>query len=112
MDAVLGIDVGGTSIKVGLFTPEGELLEERKVPTPALVNEDAYAVVTSGITRVLAAHDAAPADVIACGLDIPGPVADDGRLSEAGATGNRRTSRFCARHRSAVRHGTPAMRSG
>lgn len=31
MKAVLGIDVGGTSIKAGLFTPEGELLEERKI---------------------------------------------------------------------------------
>lgn len=80
MDMVLGIDVGGTSIKVGLFTPEGELLEERKVPTPALVSDEAYEAVTSGITRVLAAHDAAPADVIACGLDIPGPVADDGTV--------------------------------
>ena len=80
MDRVLGIDIGGTSIKVGLFTPDGELLEERKIPTPALVEADAYAVVTSGITRVLAAHDSAPADVIACGLDIPGPVADDGTV--------------------------------
>ena len=80
MDRVLGIDIGGTSIKVGLFTPDGELLEERKIPTPALVDADAYAVVTSGITRVLAAHDSAPADVIACGLDIPGPVADDGTV--------------------------------
>lgn len=80
MDRVLGIDVGGTSIKVGLFTPDGELLEERKIPTPALVDEEAYAVVTSGIGRVLAAHDSEPADVIACGLDIPGPVADDGTV--------------------------------
>ena len=80
MDRVLGIDIGGTSIKVGLFTPDGELLEERKIPTPALVEADAYAIVTSGITRVLAAHDSAPADVIACGLDIPGPVADDGTV--------------------------------
>ena len=80
MDKVLGIDVGGTSIKVGLFTPEGELLEERKIPTPALTSDEAYAVVTSGITRMLSAHDSAPTDVIACGLDIPGPVADDGTV--------------------------------
>ena len=80
MDMVLGIDVGGTSIKAGLFTPEGELLEERKIPTPALVTEAAYATVTGGITRILAAHDAVPEDVIACGLDIPGPVADDGTV--------------------------------
>lgn len=80
MDRVLGIDVGGTSIKVGLFTPEGELLEERKIPTPALVDGAAFSKVTEGIGRVLAAHDATPSDVIACGLDIPAPVADDGTV--------------------------------
>ena len=80
MDMVLGIDVGGTSIKAGLFTPEGELLEERKIPTPALVDAVAYATVTEGLGKILAAHDATTADVIACGLDIPGPVADDGTV--------------------------------
>ena len=80
MDMVLGIDVGGTSIKAGLFTPEGELLEERKIPTPALVDVAAYATVTEGLGKILAAHDATAADVIACGLDIPGPVADDGTV--------------------------------
>lgn len=80
MEAVLGIDIGGTSIKAGLFTPEGELLAEKKIPTPALVDADAYAVVTDGIIKLLAGHDAGPHDVIACGLDIPGPVADDGTV--------------------------------
>lgn len=80
MDMVLGIDVGGTSIKAGLFTPEGELLEERKIPTPALVDAAAYATVTEGLGKMLAAHDATAADVIACGLDVPGPVADDGTV--------------------------------
>lgn len=80
MDMVLGIDVGGTSIKAGLFTPEGELLEERKIPTPALVDVAAYATVTEGLGKILAAHDATAADVIACGLDVPGPVADDGTV--------------------------------
>ncbi len=80
MDKVIGIDVGGTSIKVGLFSPKGELLEERKIPTPALVDEDAYRVVTDGLVRILTAHDSVPEDVIACGLDIPGPVADDGTV--------------------------------
>ena len=80
MDMVLGIDVGGTSIKAGLFTPEGELLEERKIPTPTLVDAAAYATVTEGLGKILAAHDATAADVIACGLDVPGPVADDGTV--------------------------------
>lgn len=80
MNRAFGIDVGGTSIKVGMFTPEGELLEERKIPTPALVDDAAFAQVTENLGRMLATHDAAPADVIACGLDIPAPVADDGTV--------------------------------
>ena len=80
MDAVLGIDIGGTSIKVGLFTPEGELLAEKKIPTSELVDAAAFDEVTDGITKLLVAHDMGPSDVIACGLDIPGPVAEDGTV--------------------------------
>lgn len=78
---VLGIDVGGTSIKAGLFTPSGELLEERKIPTPALVDETGFTTLTGGISRILKGHDAVAEDVIACGLDIPAPVAADGSVS-------------------------------
>ena len=39
MEYVLGIDVGGTTIKLGLFSAEGELLSEQKVKTPALDNQ-------------------------------------------------------------------------
>lgn len=80
MEAVLGIDIGGTSIKAGLFTPEGELLEERKIPTPELTTEEAFATVTDGLLRILEGHGASAEDVIACGLDIPGPVAEDGSV--------------------------------
>ena len=80
MDMVLGIDVGGTSIKVGLFTPEGELLDERKITTTELVSEQSFAAVTGAITKFIAEHDTKPEEVIACGLDVPGPVADDGTL--------------------------------
>ena len=81
MEAVLGIDIGGTSIKAGFFTPEGELLEERKIPTPELIDAEAYAVVTSGLAKMCEAHDCTPDDVVALGLDIPGPVADDGMVA-------------------------------
>ena len=80
MELVLGIDVGGTSIKVGIFTLEGELLDERKIPTPELVSVQAFSSVTGAITGVLSEHGAEPADVVACGLDVPAPVADDGSV--------------------------------
>ena len=80
MELVLGIDVGGTSIKLGLFTTAGELLDEHKIPTPELVSAQAFATVTGAIAGVLFEHGAEPADVVACGLDVPAPVADDGTV--------------------------------
>ena len=78
---VLGIDIGGTSIKAGLFSPDGEMLGERKIPTPALVDEMGFDMVASGLKRLLAGYDATMEEVIACGVDIPAPVAADGSVS-------------------------------
>ena len=80
MQYVLGIDIGGTSIKIGLFTPDGELLTEEKVPTPALTSLEAYRVVCDSLEEIVVSRSGKPEDVIACGLDIPGPVADDGTV--------------------------------
>ena len=39
---VLGIDVGGTSIKAGLMTVGGEILDMTKIPTGEIVSDAAY----------------------------------------------------------------------
>lgn len=78
LQAVLGIDVGGTNIKLGLFTPQGELIADTKVRTPRLVDEAAYQVLTDAIVRLLKTQNLTTEQVIACGLDIPGPVDDKG----------------------------------
>lgn len=80
MDRVLGIDIGGTSIKVGLFSTEGTLEAVTKIPTGEIVSEAAFAVVTNGLKGLLAENGGAPDDVIAIGLDVPGPVDDDGKV--------------------------------
>ena len=80
MQKVLGIDIGGTSIKVGLFSTEGKLEAVSKIPTGEIVSEAAFAVVTEGLKALLAENDATPDDVIAIGLDVPGPVDDAGKV--------------------------------
>ena len=40
MGMVLGIDIGGTSIKAGLFTESGTFVSTKKIPTGEIVNED------------------------------------------------------------------------
>ena len=80
MDKVLGIDIGGTSIKVGMFSTEGTLEAVTKIPTGEIVSEAAFAVVTNGLKSLLAENGATPDDVIAIGLDVPGPVDDEGKV--------------------------------
>ncbi|MBR3234558.1 MAG: ROK family protein [Atopobiaceae bacterium] len=80
MNKVLGIDIGGTSIKVGMFSVDGVLEAVTKIPTGEIVSEAAFAVVTEGLKGLLAENGAKPADVIAIGLDVPGPVDDEGKV--------------------------------
>lgn len=80
MDKVLGIDIGGTSIKVGMFSTEGELQAATKIPTGEITSEAAFAVVTEGLKKLLADNGASADDVVGVGLDVPGPVDDDGKV--------------------------------
>ena len=80
MDKVLGIDIGGTSIKVGLFSTEGDLEAATKIPTGEITSEAAFAVVTEGLKKLLDDNGVTPEDIIAVGLDVPGPVDDAGRV--------------------------------
>jgi len=74
MDALLGIDIGGTSIKAGLFTMDGDLSDVRTIPTGAIVDEGAYSEICAGLDALLTDNGFAPDDVMALGLDVPGPV--------------------------------------
>ena len=80
MSKVLGIDIGGTSIKAGMFSTEGELQAVTKIPTGEITSEAAFAVVTEGLKKLLADNGVSPDDVVAVGLDVPGPVDDDGKV--------------------------------
>ncbi len=80
MGKVLGIDIGGTSIKVGLFSEEGSLEAVSKIPTGEIVSEAAFAVVTEGLKTLLAENGVTTEEVIAIGLDVPGPVDDKGKV--------------------------------
>jgi glucokinase len=80
MDKVLGIDIGGTSIKVGMFSTEGALEAVTKIPTGEITSEAEFAMVTEGLKKLLADNGATPDDVVAVGLDVPGPVDDNGKV--------------------------------
>lgn len=80
MEYVFGIDIGGTSIKVGLFDTVGHLIAVTKIPTGSLVSEAAFAQVTEGLKGLLADQGASIEDIVGVGLDIPGPVDAEGKV--------------------------------
>ena len=76
----VGIDVGGTTVKEGLFTAAGELLSKVSVPTPPLVDEVGYGAVTGGIRGLLKDAHAEVDALRGIGLAVPCPVPEDGDI--------------------------------
>ena len=77
-----GVDVGGTTVKRGLFNEAGELLEKWEIPTHT---ENGGAAILPDIADAIAAcvkrHNIADADLLGIGIGVPGPVAEDGTVN-------------------------------
>lgn len=75
----IGIDVGGTTVKCGIFTTEGELVEKWSVNTR--VSEGGSFILPDTAESVKARLwdlKIDQADVVGAGLGVPGPVDADG----------------------------------
>ena len=81
---VFGIDVGGTSVKCGLFQTDGTLLDKWEIPTRT---ENGGSEILPDIAKSVKAKmgekGIAADDVAGVGIDVPGPVNDKGELSIA-----------------------------
>lgn len=77
-----GVDVGGTTVKLGLFNENGDLIENREIPSrtenggAAILPDIASAVAACAERRALA-----DADLLGIGIGVPGPVAGDGTVN-------------------------------
>ncbi len=75
MKYCFGIDLGGTTVKCGLFTQEGELLEKWEIPTnKENKGEKIPQDIADTILHKMDEKKLDKADVIGVGMGIPGPV--------------------------------------
>lgn len=84
MELFMGVDIGGTETKMGLFSKEGELQEKWAFPTNlqdagSHIIPDVAKEVREGMRRLHYKE----ADLKGIGLGIPGPVAKDGYVKLA-----------------------------
>jgi len=76
---VFGIDVGGTTIKMGLFDVEGEVLEKWEIPTRTHNNgEDILPDIAKAVKAKLEEKSIEKEEVAGVGIGVPGPVNDEG----------------------------------
>ena len=82
-EAVLGLDIGGTSIKMGVVTRGGKVLATAKVPTGELDNAEAFERVSASAIALVREAGKDPETLGAIGVDVPGVVLEDGTLAMA-----------------------------
>ena len=72
---IWGVDVGGTTVKIGLFYSDGELIEKYEIPTRT-ENEGKNILpdISESIITYMKEHSISRDDTIGIGLALPGPV--------------------------------------
>ena len=78
---VFGVDVGGTTVKMGLFTVEGELLDKWEIKTRTEDGgKNVLPDIADSIKEVIESKKLAKEDVEGVGIGVPGPVKEDGTV--------------------------------
>lgn len=73
-----GVDVGGTTIKMGFFETDGKLLDKWEIKTnTANGGAEILPDIAKGIDNKLAQEGISKADVQGIGVGVPGPVQED-----------------------------------
>ena len=76
-----GVDVGGTTVKLGYFDLDGNLLDKWEIPTRTENNgENIIPDIAGSILVKMKQNDINKKDVAGVGLGVPGPVTADGTV--------------------------------
>lgn len=85
---IFGVDLGGTTVKLGLFDPEGNVLEKWEIVTR---KEDSGKMILPDIADAIKAKmqekSIAKEDVVGVGIGVPGPVDSAGVIYKAANLG-------------------------
>jgi len=78
-----GVDIGGTTVKMGLFTVEGELLDKWEIPTVKTNGgENILSDVAASLQQKMEEKSLTKDQFAGIGIGVPGPVNGDGTVIE------------------------------
>ena len=79
MRYAFGVDVGGTTVKLGLFSDSGMLLEKWEIPTRTENGgREILPDIAASLRERLTLREISPASVKGIGIAVPGPVDENG----------------------------------
>lgn len=79
---IFGIDIGGTTVKMGYFDNEGNLVDKWEIPTrKENAGENILPDVVKAMEDKLASEGVAKSEVKGVGIGVPGPVFADGTVN-------------------------------
>ena len=83
MKYAIGIDVGGTSVKLGFVSVEGEVAEAWEIPTRTEDGgKEILPDIAASVKKRIAEKGMAD-DIVGAGIGLPGPVDDEGVIRKA-----------------------------
>ncbi|MBR6345294.1 MAG: ROK family glucokinase [Lachnospiraceae bacterium] len=83
-----GVDLGGTTVKMGLFDTEGNVITKWEIPTVKdHGGKHILPDIAEAIKKNMAENNIAKEDVIGVGIGVPGPVDKDGVIYKAANLG-------------------------
>ena len=88
MKYCFGVDIGGTTVKIGLFTTKGDLLEKWEIKTRTENHGEAILPdVAESLEKKMQERGIAKDEVEGIGIGIPAPVMDDGVVQKTANLG-------------------------
>lgn len=81
---VFGVDLGGTTVKLGVFKPDGELIDKWEIPTNTAENgSHILPDIAASIKSKAAELGIKDENVVGVGIGVPGPVDRKGIVNKA-----------------------------
>ena len=88
MKYCLGVDVGGTTVKMGLFQTDSALIDKWEIPTRKDLPEDVIlSDIADAICEKLMQHQVAKEDVVGIGVGVPAAVTGEGFVKQVANLG-------------------------
>lgn len=81
MKYAVGVDIGGTTVKLGIFNMDGKLLDKWEIPTRVEDNgKNIISDIECSIQKKSSEMNIRKEEICGIGLGVPGPVGEDGTV--------------------------------